>query len=107
MDETDEISIHEAALAVARALGFEVSVIPREVATHCTDAEILFAAHVTDVARQGEVIFDQSRADGQYKKTASNAKLRGYLPAHKFTPFLEAIQSTCTWFKENYSKTKK
>ncbi|CAL5224085.1 g6711 [Coccomyxa viridis] len=78
VDEADEISIHEAALAVARALGF-----------------------------QGEVTFDRSKADGQYKKTASNAKLRGYLPAHQFTPFQEAIHSTCTWFKENYSKAKK
>ena len=25
---------------------------------------------------QGEVVFDTSKADGQFKKTASNAKLR-------------------------------
>lgn len=31
--------------------------------------------------------FDTSKADGQYKKTASNAKLRKYLPDFKFTPF--------------------
>jgi hypothetical protein len=36
---------------------------------------------------QGEVKFDTSKADGQYKKTASNAKLRKYLPDFKFTPF--------------------
>ncbi len=33
VDEADEISIHEAALAVARALGFEVSAQPSEVVT--------------------------------------------------------------------------
>lgn len=37
--------------------------------------------------QQGEVKFDTSKADGQYKKTASNAKLRKYLPDFKFTPF--------------------
>lgn len=31
--------------------------------------------------------FDTSKADGQYKKTASNTKLRKYLPDFKFTPF--------------------
>ena len=31
--------------------------------------------------------FDSTKADGQYKKTASNAKLRKYLPDFKFTPF--------------------
>jgi hypothetical protein len=36
---------------------------------------------------QGEVKFDTTKADGQYKKTASNAKLRKYLPDFKFTPF--------------------
>lgn len=31
--------------------------------------------------------FDTSKADGQFKKTASNAKLRRYLPGFQFTPF--------------------
>eukprot|EP00061_Rhincodon_typus_P012007 g37433.t1 len=31
--------------------------------------------------------FDTSKSDGQYKKTASNCKLRKYLPDFKFTPF--------------------
>lgn len=31
--------------------------------------------------------FDSSKADGQFKKTASNAKLLKYLPDFKFTPF--------------------
>ena len=53
------------------------------------------------------MLFDNSKADGQFKKTASNAKLRGYLPQHTFTPFAEGIENTCTWFKENYSTAKK
>lgn len=31
--------------------------------------------------------FDKSKADGVFKKTASNAKLRKYRPDFKFTPF--------------------
>ena len=33
------------------------------------------------------VKFDTTKSDGQFKKTASNAKLRQYLPDFKFTPF--------------------
>ncbi|TSL47592.1 GDP-L-fucose synthase [Bagarius yarrelli] len=56
--EEDEVSIQEAADAVVKALGFN-----------------------------GEVVYDTSKADGQFKKTASNAKLRKFLPDFSFTPF--------------------
>ncbi|CAG5112344.1 Oidioi.mRNA.OKI2018_I69.chr2.g6570.t1.cds [Oikopleura dioica] len=71
--EEDEISIKEAAEAVARAYGFT-----------------------------GEWIYDTTRSDGQFKKTACNNKLRKYLPDFKFTPFDEAIKETCDWFSKNY-----
>lgn len=35
----------------------------------------------------GGVQFDSTKSDGQYKKTASNGKLRSYLPDFRFTPF--------------------
>lgn len=53
---------------------------------------------------QGEVKFDTSKADGQYKKTASNAKLRKYLPDFKFTPFREAMRESVQWFVDNVDK---
>ena len=56
---------------------------------------------------QGEIVLDKSKADGQHKKTASNAKLRTYLPNFKFTPFNEAMRETCAWFKENYATAKR
>lgn len=31
--------------------------------------------------------FDTTKSDGQFKKTASNEKLRKYMPGFKFTPF--------------------
>lgn len=40
-----------------------------------------------DVSLTAWLQFDSSKADGQFKKTASNAKLRRYLPHFKFTPF--------------------
>uniref|UniRef100_A0A8C1QU56 GDP-L-fucose synthase n=1 Tax=Cyprinus carpio TaxID=7962 RepID=A0A8C1QU56_CYPCA len=76
--EEDELSIKFAADAVVEALGFE-----------------------------GDVIYDTSKADGQFKKTASNAKLRKYLPDFKFTPFRAAIKETCDWFVANYDSARK
>ena len=46
-------------------------------------------------------------ADGQHKKTASNAKLRQYLPGFKFTPFNEAIKESVQWFVDNYENARK
>mmetsp|Transcript_5462 Transcript_5462/g.19913 ORF Transcript_5462/g.19913 Transcript_5462/m.19913 type:complete len:246 (-) Transcript_5462:215-952(-) len=71
--EEDEVSIADVARSVAKALDF-----------------------------QGEIKFDTEKADGQFKKTANNAKLRKYLPDFKFTPFDEAMDITAKWFLENY-----
>lgn len=74
VDEADEISIAELALSIVKAFGFK-----------------------------GQLSFDTSKADGQYKKTASNAKLRGLLPDFQFTKFDVAIQETVNWFMDNRS----
>eukprot|EP01002_Notosolenus_urceolatus_P005703 NODE_2519_length_1098_cov_36.674929_g2093_i0.p2 GENE.NODE_2519_length_1098_cov_36.674929_g2093_i0~~NODE_2519_length_1098_cov_36.674929_g2093_i0.p2 ORF type:complete len:317 (+),score=114.09 NODE_2519_length_1098_cov_36.674929_g2093_i0:84-1034(+) len=74
----DEISIKDVALGVVEAMGFE-----------------------------GEVKFDTTKADGQYKKTASNTKLRKYQPDFKFTPFKEAIKESVDWFVANYETCRK
>lgn len=55
---------------------------------------------------KGKVAFDTSAADGQYKKTASNAKLRKYLPDFRFTPFERAIKETVDWYIENYNNAR-
>ncbi|KAK7242028.1 GDP-L-fucose synthase [Aureococcus anophagefferens] len=51
---------------------------------------------------EGEVIFDTDKADGQYKKTASNDKLKGLRPDFKFTPMREGLQKAVDWFVANY-----
>lgn len=58
-------------------------------------------------AIQGEVVFDTKAADGQYKKTASNAKLRTYLPDFKFTPFKDGVKKSVDWFVANYETARK
>lgn len=78
VDEADEVSIKDVALAVAKAMKFE-----------------------------GEVVFDTSKADGQFKKTASNKKLRKYRPDYDFTTMEDGIQKSVDWFVENYESCRK
>ncbi|XP_074650720.1 GDP-L-fucose synthase-like [Tubulanus polymorphus] len=66
------------------------------------------AEHVIDsMGFKGEVIYDTSKSDGQFKKTACNNKLRKYLPDFKFTPLNQAIKETCDWFVKNYETARK
>jgi len=78
VDESDEISIAEVAKLVLEAFDFK-----------------------------GNVVYLTDKADGQYKKTASNAKLRKLLPDFKFTPIKEAIETTVKWFNDNYDVARK
>ena len=56
---------------------------------------------------QGEIVFDTTKADGQFKKTAANHKLRKYLPDFKFMAMQEAVQKSVDWFVENYETCRK
>eukprot|EP01083_Nonionella_stella_P012311 34925_1 len=56
---------------------------------------------------KGEVVWDTSKSDGQFKKTASNAKLCRLHPNFKFTPMKEGIRKTCEWFRKNYDTARK
>lgn len=73
VNEEDEISIRDVALTIATAMNFT-----------------------------GPVEFDTSRADGQHKKTASNAKLRQLLgDDFVFTPFAAGVKTSVDWFLEH------
>ena len=88
VDEADEVPISEVVEYVADAIDYhniEVS-----------DMMILLYEQ-----------YDHSKADGQFKKTASNAKLRKYLPDYKFTPMRQGIKETVDWFVANYDKARK
>jgi len=55
----------------------------------------------------GDYRFDTTKADGQYKKTASNKKLMSLNPDFQFTPFDVALNETVEWFKENVDTIRK
>ncbi|KAI9484475.1 hypothetical protein BDB00DRAFT_855587 [Zychaea mexicana] len=76
--EKDEVSIKDVADAIVKAMDF-----------------------------QGDYSFDTARADGQYKKTASNDKLMKYLPDFEFTPFDQAVKESVEWFVANYETCRK
>lgn len=78
MDEASEVSIAEVAQMVADAFKLEHG-----------------------------IQLDTTKADGQFKKTASNEKLRRYLPDFQFTPLKEAIETTVQWFNDNYEIARK
>jgi GDP-L-fucose synthase len=56
---------------------------------------------------QHMMVFDQSFADGQYKKTADNTKLMNLFPDFEFTSISDGISTTVDWFIENYSNARK
>jgi len=78
VDEEDEVSIKDLATMIAEAMEFK-----------------------------GNLIFDTSKADGQHKKTASNKKLRSYLPEYKFTEIKEGLKQAVDWFVANYETARK
>lgn len=77
-DEQDEVSIKDVAMMILDAFDFK-----------------------------GEVKFLTDKADGQFKKTASNAKLRKYLPGFQFVPTKEAIRQTVQWYCDNYQTARR
>lgn len=78
VDEEQEVTIYDVAKAIAAAFNFK-----------------------------GKLECDTSKADGQYKKTASNKKLRSFLPDFKFTDFNEAIKTSVDWYIQHYDEARK
>lgn len=78
VDEDDEVSIEFVARSIAKAFNFK-----------------------------GRIEFDTTKADGQFKKTASNKKLRSFKPDFRFTKFEDAIKTTVDWYQNNQDKVRK
>lgn len=74
-------------------------------------AEVSIAQLAGSIAKafefKGKISFDSTKADGQFKKTASNAKLRKLLPDFEFTDFDKAIKESVEWFVKNYENARK
>jgi GDP-L-fucose synthase len=56
---------------------------------------------------KGNVIFDSSKPDGQFRKPSDNSKIKNYLPNFKFTPLYEGLKETIDWFEGNYNSIRK
>jgi GDP-L-fucose synthase len=56
---------------------------------------------------KGKIVFDTTKSDGQFKKTASNAKIRKLLPEFKFTDFDFAIKQSVQWYIKNHDVARK
>ena len=53
-------------------------------------AIVFLYTHIEAMDFKGNIVFDTSKSDGQYKKTASNKKLKALYPDFQFTPISEA-----------------
>lgn len=80
VDEQDEMSIKDCAEAVVEAMEFKGPVEVRSL-----NSWIHAFGHQAQFFFRSK--YDTTKSDGQFKKTASNAKLRRYRPDFKFTPF--------------------
>lgn len=56
---------------------------------------------------KGNVVFDVSKPDGQFRKPSDNSKLMSYLPDFKFTPIEKGLKETIDWFENNYKNVRK
>lgn len=55
----------------------------------------------------GSIEWDTTKADGQYKKTASNSKLRKLYPEFEFVSFEDGVKESVDWFVKNYENARK
>lgn len=53
------------------------------------------------------IVFDTTKSDGQYKKTADNSKLMSHRPHTTFISIQEGIHNTVDWFIKNYDFSRK
>jgi GDP-L-fucose synthase len=56
---------------------------------------------------KGQVIFDSSKPDGQFRKPSDNSKIKHYLPDFKFTPIYNGLKETIEYFEKNYNIIRK
>ena len=62
---------------------------------------------VEKVGFTGNVVFDTSKPEGQFRKPADNSQLISLVPDFKFTPIEEGITETVNWFIDNFDNARK
>lgn len=93
-----------AELLIQAALQYDDSTMPLNIGTGQEVSIALLARLVADAAGyKGEIRFDHSKPDGQFRKRLDLTRLQavlGGLP--KFTPLGDGIRQTVQWYEENY-----
>ncbi len=56
---------------------------------------------------KGNVVWDTSKPDGQFRKPSDNSKIKKYLPDFEFTSFYNGIKETIEYFENNYNIIRK
>ena len=51
---------------------------------------------------KGQIIFDTSKPDGQYRKPSNNAELKSLNPSFRFTQIMEGLERTIQYFIDEY-----
>jgi GDP-L-fucose synthase len=56
---------------------------------------------------KGEIVWDTSKPEGQYRKPSDNSVIKELAPDFKFTPIKEGLMKSIEWFIENYHFARK
>jgi GDP-L-fucose synthase len=62
---------------------------------------------VKHMSFEGDVIWEDDKPDGQFRKPSDNSKLLSYLPDFKFTSLDDGLKETIEWFVDNYESCRK
>jgi len=66
---------------------------------------VLKIAEIMDF--KGQVVFDATKPDGQFRKPSDVSKLKKYLGDYEFASIEVGLKSTVHWFLENYPQIRK
>jgi GDP-L-fucose synthase len=56
---------------------------------------------------KGNVTYDTSKPEGQFRKPSDNSKIKNYLPNFKFTTLYDGLKETIEYFEKNYNIIRK
>jgi GDP-L-fucose synthase len=56
---------------------------------------------------KGNVKWDSSKPDGQFRKPSDNSKIKNYLPNFQFTSLYDGLKETIEFFEKNYNIIRK
>jgi len=56
---------------------------------------------------KGNINFDTSKPEGQFRKPSDNSVIKNMFPDFRFTPIEEGLKESIDWFKENYPNIRK